>query len=1476
MGLISVQTMLKRLFLGLFQRWGWVIVVLMGLGLSWAAERWAVHNLRQDTLLQAQLLGQTLDSDVITVVRGQPGAPAYVRLQQQLATILQLDESYQRVYLVTSGSPSLRVALTAHKENTQWLPPDQPEVWQQVFKTGLPSLREPTAGARSSLSAWVPVADEKTGKIMAVLGLDTTSAHWQTSVYQARGVPLGFVLLLLVQWWGVRVLFAKRGEQEMAPVWRHLEAGGVLAVGLTFTCLVAWAAHMGQERHRQETFMTLARTTSTHILDAFAQLQNVHLEGLARFFESSNVVSPREFEHHSEYLSKIPAVDTWSWVPVVPDADVPRFVKRMRKLGLKNYHIWQSGPQGQAQAAHGRSHYYPVTYMYPSNTRASVLGFDIGSEFYRHKAAMAALSTGLMTSSDKIIALHHHSDQPGMLVLRPVLNWRTQAPKGFAIAVIDFQALLRMALDSQKGSDTDLILELVQLRKGEKAERLATTDTGGEEEPQRLDSLVFSRPVLAFGNTYALVVRPTSAFMHVTPLWAGLLALGMGTVMSLACALIVDLLVRRRKELERLVAERTVALKERETRLAELAYQTRTVASAVDVQGKYTYVSKGVETVLGYRPEEMVGKMHFYDLHPEEGREAFKEEVLKVFSEHGSFLDFINPAQTKTGQTVWFSTNALPMLDAQGKLLGYWGNEVDVTARKQAEDAMRDSETRMSTLLNNIEAYVYLKNVNYQYIYVNNKVAELFGCSAQEIIGKSDADFLADPSATEIMLSDRLVIEHGESVRREEKEVLSHDGTCRTYWVNKVPLRDAQGKIYGICGISTDISERKRAEAELLKMNADLQQATERSQELALQAQAANQAKSDFLANMSHEIRTPMNGVIGMTSLLLDTSLTPEQRQYAEIVRTSGDALLTVIKDILDFSKIEADKLELEDLPLDLPQLIEEVISTLAVQASEKGLALLFDMDFEIPVHFYGDPGRLRQILINLVGNAIKFTPSGQIIVSVRGLYQEGPYTTLRFSVCDTGIGIPQAQQEQLFHKFFQVDASMTRKYGGTGLGLAISKRLVEMMGGEIAVISQPEQGSEFWFTVQLAHQTEAPSPAVLDAHLQGLRVLLVDSHPLHRQLLTGLLEHWGFTVVQAQGQTEAWEALQTPAAGILPAAILLDMQLPNGEAESLQERIQQDPVLQQISSIMLTSLTDKVYIHCYQQLGFSGYLTKPMSHQRLWHTLQALLGPVISQAEPLHPSSLPLSQWTARVLLVEDNPTNQHVALGLLAKLGVQADLAQNGQEALVLAAAQTYDLFLMDVQMPVMDGFEATRQLRQGISSNRAVPIIGVTAHAMQGDRERCLAAGMNGYLPKPISKEGLIHTFSEWLTGHPDSALPPAKQTLSIFDQDSLLVRLGGDPFLLQQVMELFVTDTQKRLIETAKHIGLRSYAEVALQAHSIKGAAANVSAAMVLAMAEALEEAAKKRDDVHLELHFAQLQTEFQHLCGCWKTIATKVG
>ena len=710
------------------------------------------------------------------------------------------------------------------------------------------------------------------------------------------------------------------------------------------------------------------------------------------------------------------------------------------------------------------------------------------------------------------------------------------------------------------------------------------------------------------------------------------------------------------------------------------------------------------------------------------------------------------------------------------------------------------------------------------------------------------------------------------------------DGSAIPVSYSCQPIIDG-GRISGAVICFQDITERKQAETELQRVNAYLEEATARANEMAAQAGMASAAKSEFLANMSHEIRTPMNGVIGMTGLLLDTELNDEQRRYAEIVHTSGESLLGLINDILDFSKIEANKLDLEMLDFDLSSLLDDFAATLAVRAHEKGLELLCSAELDVPTMLRGDPGRLRQILSNLTGNAIKFTPEGEVAVRVSLMEKNEKDVLLRFSVRDTGIGIPQNKIGILFDKFIQVDASTTRHYGGTGLGLAISKQLAELMSGETGVNSEEGKGSEFWFTARLAKQAKG-TESVPPAELAGVRIVIVDDSATNREILTTRLASWGMRPSEAQDGPGALQALYRALDESDPFKFaVIDMQMPGMDGETLGKIIQADNRLNDTRMVMLTSLGMRGDARHFQEIGFAGYATKPIRHSELKAILSlALSDRVKPSQQPIatrHKARETLSLFAgskARILLAEDNITNQQVALGILKKLGLRADAVANGAEALSALEALPYDLVLMDVQMPEMDGFEATRQIRnpQSAIANHRIPIIAMTAHAMQGDRERCMAVGMNDYVTKPVSPQALLEALEKWLPKEGISAGTQPKtearfpevssfmSQLPVFDKSGMMSRLMDDEELARMVVEGFLEDIPRQIAVLKTCLEAGDAAGTERQAHTIKGASANVGGERLREVVFEIEKAAKAGDLIAAGRLLVDLGVQFDRL------------
>jgi PAS domain S-box-containing protein len=932
-----------------------------------------------------------------------------------------------------------------------------------------------------------------------------------------------------------------------------------------------------------------------------------------------------------------------------------------------------------------------------------------------------------------------------------------------------------------------------------------------------------------------------------------------GTVVA-AAVVAHDITERKRAE---------AALRE-QAELLNLAHDAIIVR---DPQSTITFWSRGAERLYGWSAAEAVGQMTHSLLQTQ--CPVSPADVDACLERDGFWSGQLLHMTRDGGQVIVESHQALRR-DAGGRPVAILEINADITERKRDEEALRESEARAGAILDATpDAYVIVDGEG-RIVRVNAQTERLFGYAREELLGRT----------VELLLPERFReahVQHRASYRAAPRArpmgmgldlyARRKDGSEVPVEISLSPLETAEGAL--VISAIRDITARKQAEQALERTNRRLAEANE---ELA----RASRVKSEFLAIMSHEIRTPMNGVIGAIGLLLDAPLTPEQHEYAEIVRNSGEALLAIINDILDFSKIEAGRLNLEVTDCDVRRTVEEVVDLFAVEARDKGLEMASLVDREVPPVLRGDPGRLRQVLTNLVGNAVKFTAHGEVVVRATLVEQTDEAALVRFAVTDTGIGMTPEELTHLFQPFSQADSSTTRRYGGTGLGLAISRRLVELMGGQIGVESAPGQGSTFWFTVRLSTRQAAGDrrQATVAADLQGQRVLVVDANETNRQVVHDLVTSWGMLNGMAATAQSALTALrEAQQRGASYDVALVDLDRPGMDGLELAQAIKADAALASVKVVLLAAISPRERGDSDEgwRADIDAYLAKPVRQSQLYNCLVTVLAASgDSGAAVLSPvARRPSPAGRGRVLVVEDNAVNQRVAMRMLEKQGYHADAVANGREAVDALAQLPYDLVLMDCQMPEMDGYAATAAIRrreqeQGVAARRT-PIIGMTANALQGDAEKCLAAGMDDYLAKPVTAHQLETVLTRWSAQAEPGVAQEAVDTSTL----AALRDLQGEvqPDILAEVIAVYLRDTPPRL--AALHEALAHADAGALRgaAHYLKGSSSQMGAVQMAQLCADLEEQARAADLAdaaqtlrRLEAAFGRVHAHLQAVAG----------
>ena len=858
------------------------------------------------------------------------------------------------------------------------------------------------------------------------------------------------------------------------------------------------------------------------------------------------------------------------------------------------------------------------------------------------------------------------------------------------------------------------------------------------------------------------------------------------------------------------------------------------VAIAVlGADGRIRGINPQFETLFGFSAGEAVGKDLNDLIVPRSERP--KASRIDERTRRGEMVSVEVERRGKDGRLV-------PVLVSARQVFGSASGEIfvmyeDISDRRRAQDAL----TQLASIVHSSEDAIVGQTLDGEVVSWNAAAERMFGYTLGEIKGRRIDDLRPPELSSE---ADDILerIKRGERVEHFETVRLRKNGTRIPVSLSISLTRDTGGRISGFSTIARDVSEQ-------VASRQVLQEARDAAQRLA-------QTRSSFLANMSHEIRTPMNAILGLTELLLDTALAPEQRHSLTLVQTSAETLLTLLNDILDLSKIEAEHLKLESIAFDLPHLVESTVDLLAVRARERRLNLIAEVASDVPRNVQGDPTRLRQVLTNLISNAIKFTHEGEVVVAASLVAAADGHPRIRFAVRDTGIGIPADKLDAIFEEFSQADTSTTRKYGGTGLGLAICRRLVRLMGGELSVASRMGEGTEFGFAVPLsAGAVPGAGVPARGASLAGRRVLVVDDNPTNRRIVQHALAAADVEVVETHSGPTALTVLRRAQRDGTPFDLaIIDSEMPEMDGFSLARSVREDQAIGATRLVMLTSSGQRGDGQRCRELGIQGYLPKPASRADLLETLRTVVsGPAPDAADPgavVTRHSIAESRDQLRILVAEDNPVNQEVVAAMLRKRGHSVDVVPNGRAAVDRAARERYDVILMDIQMPEMDGFEATHAIR-ATPAGRSLPIIALTAHALGGERERCLSHGMTDYLTKPLRGHELFAAVEGWGPRGADRAeaqspppRPAAPVDVAEFREQ---MRLAGAESAVDPILDTFIESTPQRIIAITRALAAGNATDIERAAHALKSAAATIGAKSLAALLQQLE-VAGKTDDV----------------------------
>jgi PAS domain S-box-containing protein len=1464
-----------------------ILPVLLVLITAAGTTCWLVHQadleMRESLLKQAQTVAQTVSTERIKALSGSRAdldSPDYLAVKQQLVTVQKTLEKCRFVYLAGRQSDGT-VFFFADSEpvnSRDYSPPGQvyeeaPEAFLRVFDTRTSLTEGPYSDRWGTwITALVPLTDPANGNWVAVLGLDIDARTWRWEILAHAALPAGStlaVLILLASW---LIATHRQADTSIKPIQRRLMIPLATILLLLVGGFGALLLKQQRDSLNQSSEKMLAEVSNNFRTLTNEQSRTLAALGQTLLRDTTLRESLKKGDRERLMADYGPVFKQFQveqnlthFYFFQPDRICLLRVHKPEKYGdkINSFTLLEAERTGQTVSGLelGPLGTFTLRLVIPVRDGDTLIGYlELGREIEDTLKTLHAQDGFEVALTIHKNNLNQADWETGMKMLGREADWNR-----FAEDTVIYSSLPQFPLEVER---------FVGEQGHTHGDVLAKTTFNGHSWQ------VMATPLKDVSGAEVGDLFLLQDITDLQTMQNRLVTVGIGGMLVLLTGLFgfLFVLLRHTDQSIQMQQRELVAREERHRSMFE---RNRCVQLLIDPRnGAILDTNSAACAFYGYTLEQMRQmKMSAINLLSEE--EILRQmEAARVEQQY--FFRFQH--RLANGQIRDVEVYSSPIPFGEHDLI--YAIIHDITDRKRAEEALRAEEARLRAITESARDAILMMDPAGNISFWNPAAERIFGYSSAEILGRN---------LHTLLVPERYHATHQEAFTRfratgqgdvvgksVELEACHKDGREISVELSLSALRLADG--WHSVGILRDITARKQAEEAMREMNLALERQTLFSKEMASEAQMASAAKSEFLANMSHEIRTPMNGVIGMTGLLLDTDLTDEQRRYAQTVRSCGESLLSLINDILDFSKIEAKKLDLETLDFDLQNVLDDFAATMALRAHDKGLELICAADPNVPSRLRGDPGRLRQILTNLAGNALKFTQRGEVAIRAALESETREDVLLRFTIRDTGIGIPPDKIAQIFDKFTQADSSTTRKYGGTGLGLAISKQLSELMGGEIGVESTEGVGTEFWFTVRLRKQPEGASAERLTpTDLHNIRILIVDDNATSREILTTRTRSWGMRPSEASEGTQALQLLQEAREAGDPFRIaVIDMQMPGMDGEMLGKTIRADVRLAETRLVLLTSLGTRGDAHHFQEIGFSAYLTKPARNQELYGVLSLALAerdpdrpqPIVTRHSTQNLLQLPATA-SVRILLAEDNIINQQVALGILKKFGLRADAVANGVEAVKALETLPYDIVLMDVQMPVMDGLEATRQVRNPGSGvlDHTLPIIAMTAHTMQGDREQCLAAGMNDYVSKPVTPRALAEVLGKWIPREKgedevkreesESRQAPSPET-PVWDKAGMFERLMEDEELAEEIVATFLEDIprQIQILETLLDAG--DIPGVRRQAHSIKGASANIGGERLRAVAFTMEKTVSEGDLATTEKHLPELKAQFERL------------